>query len=844
MKGMRINRLLFLCCLGFGTLSVPACNEVDDLRKDADSLAERVSALEQSVKQMNATIEGLQRLSSSLAIVGVTEEDGSWKVEFSDGSVCSFVKAQSVNALFPLVNINADQCWAYSVDGGKTYTVMTDASGNPIKAYPVNADGEDIKSPMLRVSAEGCWQVSYDGGKTYTNLQQNGQDVSALGGQGANSVFRDVTYDKTNQQLTVVLNATGQELTFPVITSFYLNIKEAEGEQAFLLGETKTWQVEQNEVQAATVQAPNGWKVVLSETELSVTAPAQVSGEKETAAINIIITSPKNYIRTTTLNVSVSAYDAASCQAWKNFVLKNSDNVLLDFSYAGYKHGEVAPPDVNTLGYKVYDITDYGAVPNDGKSDREALIKVLQAMGAIKGTDSDADRYYLNSPANAIIYFPEGEFILQGEEDGANKTVRMTMSNLVLKGAGRDKTVIKMDKANEPKDPTQLYSCPTMLELKHNSGLSELTQVTADAAKGTFAVTVASTSGINVGDWVCLQLKNNASELVKQELSPYTATSLMTNIQNEGVTVYDYHQVKSVSGNVVTFEEPLMHAVESKWNWTVMKYPHYENVGVEDMTFKGNAKADFAHHASAADDGAYKPIDLIRLTNSWMRRVNFESVSECSSIVNSANVSVYDVHIGGNRGHSAIRSQASSRVFIGKVIDESDGYEAITSSGTIGSELITGAGQYHACGVSKQSIGAVIWNVTWGKDACFESHATQPRATLIDRCEGAFIPWRQGGDQYQMPNHLADLVIWNMNATKVGYDAAWGNKFVWWDSASAWWKLLPPTVVGFHGQAITFDETQMKLNESQGTAVEPYSLYEAQLKQRLGAVPAWLNSLK
>ena len=44
--------------------------------------------------------------------------------------------------------------------------------------------------------------------------------------------------------------------------------------------------------------------------------------------------------------------------------------------------------------------------------------------------------------------------------------------------------------------------------------------------------------------------------------------------------------------------------------------------------------------------------------------------------------------------------------------------------------------------------------------------------------------------------------------------------------------------------SIHFDESQMKLNEEQGNTVTPYSLYEAQLRKRLGAVPAWLNSLQ
>ena len=236
---------------------------------------------------------------------------------------------------------------------------------------------------------------------------------------------------------------------------------------------------------------------------------------------------------------------------------------------------------------------------------------------------------------------------------------------------------------------------------------------------------------------------------------------------------------------------------------------------------------------------------MIRLTNSWMRRVDFESVSEAHSFVNSANSSAYDIEISGNRGHSAIRSQASSRIFIGKVYDHSNGRIATDSGGQNLGDYKEGVGQYHGCGVSKQSMGAVIWNVRWGDDSCFESHATQPRATLIDNCTGGFVPWREGGDINQLPNHLNDLTIWNMNATVVAYDSGWNGEWVWW-STNKWWKNLPPIIVGWMGERINFNTSanQIKYYESLNAPVSPLSLYEAQLYKRLGYVPAWLNALK
>lgn len=55
---------------------------------------------------------------------------------------------------------------------------------------------------------------------------------------------------------------------------------------------------------------------------------------------------------------------------------------------------------------------------------------------------------------------------------------------------------------------------------------------------------------------------------------------------------------------------------------------------------------------------------------------------------------------------------------------------------------------------------------------------------------------------------------------------------------------MPPIIVGFHGSAIDFNEEQTLRDESNGVPVEPESLYEAQLKNRLGYVPGWLTGLK
>ena len=868
-----MKKVISIICITL-LVALYSCDERDDLRSDIDNLKERVANLEASIEQMNSDISNYQQMvEGKILVVGYSkDEQDNYTIELSNGETVTIYSGKVDMNDMPLFSVNASGHWAYTINDMTTELLVND---KPVSAIP--EAGTAGVTPKLKVDANGFWLISIDNGSTWNKLGNNQIADGTQAVANASSLFSNVTIDEATGQITFTIRADNSQVKVPIYgKDFYLTIKY-EGTATFGLGQKQEFLVEQANVETATIENQT-WGVKLTENKLIVTAPkTNVQGKEYEEQIYIKIFSKEGYCRVVKLPVKLltTEIDANSALAWQRF-RQGEDNVLPDYSYAGYNHGESAPQGAFSLGYQVINVKERMTAKN--MTAREALISILQEKGMtrVNGTNK------LNANAKIVIYFPAGDYVLHNDDDNTrdeskqkdavdsknnnvSSGIEIYGGNFVIKGDGPDKTRLIMETPNLPTSISNLSSSPILLAIKHTNGPNnagnspKLASVTENAKRGDFTVKVSGTTGISSGQWVQLRLRSGDRELVKKEIGPIALNEnwaiakapISINQSSDdlyGVKITEFHQVKSAANGKITFYEPIMHDIDIKYNdtegWEIRTYKYLENVGIEDLSFVGNALDGYAHHGEGHAeqakvgwqyDGAYKPLLLQRVVNSWVRNVHFESVSEALTFAESANSSAYDIRISGKRGHSAVRSQGSSRVFIGKVRDESAGNDVYGKSCQ---------GQFHGCGVSKPSVGTVLWNVTWGNDACFESHATQPRATLIDNCSGGLVYYRAGGDENEVPNHLGDLTLWNLNVT--GTDSHASN-FAWWSDSDTWWKIFPPIVVGTHGMNVKFpskEQQQVTYEESTGMKVSPESLYEAQLRERLGYVPGWLNALK
>lgn len=502
--------------------------------------------------------------------------------------------------------------------------------------------------------------------------------------------------------------------------------------------------------------------------------------------------------------------DEQSTPLWQDFYqahVQGSEPVLPDYSYAGYALGEAGIPDA--VG-QVFNVADFGAVPNDDRSDRTAIESAIKAAEANGG---------------GVVFFPKGRFLVS-EIAGTGNGIEIHGSHIVLKGSGSGPggTEVFMREHLMPADPNKMWSVPNMFAFKPASGVNvkrKQTTIMADAQRETFQITVADASALQVGMLLELSMKNPAanSEFL-DDLEPW---DIWTKTIDQGVNVRgERHRIKSIDGQRITFDEPIHCNIVAAHNWTVSSSDLIAGWGVEDIHFVGHWKESFVHHKNFVHDSGWSFMSFFYGERPYVRRSRFTDCSSAVTISGSYGATLINCSIEGNQGHTSFTS----------------GYFSYGTLMAYCVDTVTG-GAFHGMAANHGAVGTVITRCK-NSDRGFDWHGSGPYCTLIDSCSGGLIG--NGGNYQSLPNHMKHLTFWNFNQTAgVVYD-----QYDWWEPRVgnenySGAKVVKPTIVGYRGLKTTFKDGTCKLIESHGRPASPQSLYEAQLVLRLGVDPTWLE---
>lgn len=477
---------------------------------------------------------------------------------------------------------------------------------------------------------------------------------------------------------------------------------------------------------------------------------------------------------------------AVESALWSQFQekLTGTEPILPDFSYAGYDYSESPLPD--TSGLPVFDVTNYGAVVDDGNYDDVAIQATIDAAEAAGG---------------GIVFFPPGRFMVS-RDPGLEEHLTVNGSHILLKGSGSGVggTEIFMD---------QMQPGYFIFEMRPlNMSESTITTVVSDASRESFEIEVANASNLSIGQRIILSA--TSVEYAQAYYAPLTIYSAWTRLLTTGFNIRELHIIQSIHGNTVRLREPLHLPIWADVvTINVRSYNMLTHVGIEDILFKGNWDSypeTFVHHKDTIHDDGWDCIRWDNLENSWIRNCEFSDFNISLYMDGCARITVENVLFSGKKGHTSCHTRRGYGVLFRDCQDT--------------------AGHHHGPGVGYWGCGTVFLRYQMAGNQAIDCHSGSPYATLHDGTTGGHFNG-MGGPHESYPHHARDLVFWN-------FDVSGGaSSFTFWQEQRNSNTFAMPIFAGLQGKAISMTEGTYLANESPGQMAEPASLFEAQLQFRL-----------
>ncbi len=238
----------------------------------------------------------------------------------------------------------------------------------------------------------------------------------------------------------------------------------------------------------------------------------------------------------------------------------------------------------------VRNVADYGAVPNDGGDDRNAIQNAIWAASGSGGT----------------VFIPAGVYDIttRTQSDGA----LYLPSNVVLRGQGADLTTLQFN--------LDAYADDAVAGIKVLAwDYGDFIDVTAGYSKGSTQVTVASASSFSVGDYAEIQEVNDS------------------NISNESWAlnaVGEMVKITGISGNQLSLEKPLNYGYQAARSPQMRRVGVVSNAGIERLHLK---RLD---HSDDTSKNRGQMILLYNVANVWVREIESEYTPDSHVYVHAA----------------------------------------------------------------------------------------------------------------------------------------------------------------------------------------------------------------
>lgn len=241
-----------------------------------------------------------------------------------------------------------------------------------------------------------------------------------------------------------------------------------------------------------------------------------------------------------------------------------------------------------------------GVTYNGGIPNRTTIYKTLSPLGGSKDDTPQIQAVLDSCPANQVVQLTAGVFNINGNG------LRLQTSNITFRGVGAGKglgtgkgstfvpdstatQLVKADRAsNTLYEIMTVGNDPTIFSTSIN--------ITVDAAAGTNSIQLASNPGITVGEIVLVdQVTNNHPDVFWGLAHDPAGGGSRRWFMRQDRSLSQILEVKSISGNTVTFATPLHCTFQVTYKAQLSRYSQTvsKSIGIENMQFFGGCGGDW-----------------------------------------------------------------------------------------------------------------------------------------------------------------------------------------------------------------------------------------------------------
>ncbi|MEM7040606.1 MAG: glycosyl hydrolase family 28-related protein, partial [Bacteroidota bacterium] len=313
---------------------------------------------------------------------------------------------------------------------------------------------------------------------------------------------------------------------------------------------------------------------------------------------------------------------------WEDYVSARQNgtfSTLRDYSHAGYHKSEVGLPQVDASTHSVFDVTDFGAVPNDGLSDRQAIVDAIAAA---------------SNATPAIVYIPEGRFRINEPSDAGQPDIVIREDSLVLMGAGIAKTELYIDQCLLSEKSGVIFFASKRPEdyIFYMSSIERAAVTQIPDRHGTFSLEVDQTDSLEPGMVVFITADLNVMTPAGQDyFLPHAVPDGAINQHGESnADLTELHTIVAIQNNTVFFGEPIQFDLRHMENVFLREVPYYiRESGIQDMTIRANNREQFKHHAGSTYSTKFNPIRFDFAMDCWVNNIRFKDFGTAMNVSNS-----------------------------------------------------------------------------------------------------------------------------------------------------------------------------------------------------------------